>query len=99
MRCLLCPPAHVPRARLTPGARSHQGELRLAARLAALYHNALVETNIGPPEPAAEEEPEDCVLSPAEDGAPAYGDEDFELNEELLPWNMKGIREEERWGL
>lgn len=77
------------------------------ARLAALYHNALVEANHGPspPEPAADEGgsedggAEDLAWNPAEYGDRAYFDESFQLNEDLLPWNMAGIQHEEHWGI
>lgn len=32
-------------------------------------------------------------------GDRAYNDSTFETNEDLLPWNMGGAREDERWGL
>lgn len=103
--------------------RSHQGEVRLAARLAAVYHNALVQKNIrmeapdcnalrhAPPEEATEELESNYATAESiqsfysddwdenEFGDRTYHDSTFETNEDLLPWNMRGVKEDERWGL
>ena len=107
---------------------SHQGEVRLAASLAAVYPNSLVQTNTGMkapnrnllchqhddpgqfPSPSMTEEIESndapAEIFPISDdwdddefGDRAYHDSTFETNEDLLPWNMRGVREDERWGL
>jgi hypothetical protein len=90
---------------------SNQGEIRLLARLAAVYHNSLVQknTNIEPP---SVKKPEDTGSNGStadsdtqdswdehEFGDRAYHDVCFEANEDLLPWNQRGADAEERWGL
>ncbi len=103
--------------------RSHQGEVRLAARLAAVYHKALVQKNIRieapdwlchdqPEEAAATEEFESNYTTAEiiqsfysddwdenEFGDRTYHDSTFETNEDLLPWNMRDVKEDEWWGL
>jgi hypothetical protein len=119
---------HAPGTRTEQVCRSHQSEVRLAASLAAVYHNSLVQKNTrvkGPdgnlidhqhdhpgqlPSPSTTEEiesndaPAEIFPIPddwddAEYGDRAYNDSTFETNEDLLPWNMGGAREDERWGL
>jgi len=119
---------HAPGTRTEQLCRSHQSEVRLAASLAAVYHNSLVQTNTGMtapdsnlidhqhdhpgqvPSPCTTEEIESnnapAEIFPIPDdwdcdefGDRAYNDSTFESNEDLLPWNMRGVREDERWGL
>lgn len=108
---------------------SHNGELRLIARLTAVYHNSIVKINtqtkdlngqihwhadedvVAPPELLTLEDSES--LSGTEEGErskdvgcwdedeygdQAYNDQNFEMNEDLVPWNETGDGAEERWG-
>jgi hypothetical protein len=108
---------------------SHHGELRLIARLTAVYHNSIVKINtqtkdlngqihwhadedvVAPPELLTLEDSESISCTEEgerskdvgcwdedEYGDQAYNDQNFEMNEDLVPWNETGDGAEERWG-